>query len=191
MISLLKPPVSRAGPQEIVGRLDQLFRRLCDRRRVPGVRPSSRVRELVGVGSRARSGGVSERVTRYPGPGRSAYASRTALLFVGTPSEAPTTWLPSCIDGRGEGGLGARRGRRSLLPDASPPRCAQLMGLASRGCLVVVLGATAERRNLLFRSDLGLPWIRTVDPTPIQVKQTVNCPGRRKRPPLSCRLGRR
>jgi hypothetical protein len=47
-------------------------------------------------------------------------------------------------------------------PDASPPRYAQLMGLASRGCLVLVLGATAERRNLLFRSDLGLPWIRTL-----------------------------
>src|SRR5689334_9105725 len=44
--------------------------------------------------------------------------------------------------------------------DASPPRCAQLMGLASRGCLALVLGATAERRNLFFRSDLGLPWIR-------------------------------
>jgi hypothetical protein len=47
-------------------------------------------------------------------------------------------------------------------PDASPPRCAQLMGLALRGCLVLVLGATAERRKLLFRSDLGLPWIRTL-----------------------------
>jgi uncharacterized protein YegP (UPF0339 family) len=35
------------------------------------------------------------------------------------------------------------------------------MGLASRGCLALVLGATAERRNLFFRSDLGLPWIRT------------------------------
>ena len=34
------------------------------------------------------------------------------------------------------------------------------MGLASRGCLVLVLGATAERRKLLFRSNLGLPWIR-------------------------------
>src|SRR3981081_4911889 len=56
-------------------------------------------------------------------------------------------------------------------PDASPPRCAQLMGLASRGCLVLVLGATAERRNLLFRSDLGLPWIRTLGVPPIQVKQ--------------------
>src|SRR5271170_4259562 len=57
-------------------------------------------------------------------------------------------------------------------PDASPPRCAQLMGLASRGCLALVLGATAERRNLFFRSDLGLPWIRTLRFTPfIQVKQ--------------------
>jgi len=46
--------------------------------------------------------------------------------------------------------------------DASPPRCAQSMGFASRGCLVLVLGATAERRNLLFRSDLGLPWIRAL-----------------------------
>jgi hypothetical protein len=36
------------------------------------------------------------------------------------------------------------------------------MGFASRGCLVLVLGATAERRNLVFRSDLGLPWIRTL-----------------------------
>ena len=46
------------------------------------------------------------------------------------------------------------------------------MGLASRGCLVIVLGATAERRNLFFRSDLGLPWIRTLRSTPfIQVKQ--------------------
>src|ERR1700682_4994271 len=53
--------------------------------------------------------------------------------------------------------------RQETFPaDASPPRCAQLMGLASRGCLVLVLGATAERRNLLFRSDLGLPWIRTL-----------------------------
>jgi hypothetical protein len=57
-------------------------------------------------------------------------------------------------------------------PDASPPRGAQLMGLALRGYLVLVLGATAERRNLLFRSDLGLPWIRTFRSTPfIQVKQ--------------------
>ena len=54
-----------------------------------------------------------------------------------------------------------RRQETFPCPDASPPRCAQLMGLASRGCLVLVLGATAERRNLLFRSDLGLPWIRT------------------------------
>jgi hypothetical protein len=54
--------------------------------------------------------------------------------------------------------------RQETFPrsDASPPRCAQLMGLALRGCLVLVLGATAERRNLLFRSDLGLPWIRTL-----------------------------
>jgi hypothetical protein len=35
------------------------------------------------------------------------------------------------------------------------------MGITSRGCQVLVLSATAERRNLLFRSDLGLPWIRT------------------------------
>ena len=35
------------------------------------------------------------------------------------------------------------------------------MGFASRGYLVIVLGATAERRNLFFRSDLGLPWIRS------------------------------
>src|SRR6202008_2929302 len=55
-----------------------------------------------------------------------------------------------------------RRQVESFPPDASPPRCAQLMGFASRGCLVIVLGATAERRNLFFRSDLGLPWIRSL-----------------------------
>src|SRR6476620_5147333 len=65
-----------------------------------------------------------------------------------------------------------RRQERVSRPDAGPPRCAQLMGLALRGCLVLVLGATAERRNLLFWSDLGLPWIRTVGVPPIQVKQT-------------------
>ena len=61
---------------------------------------------------------------------------------------------------RGE--MWPRRQETFPRPDASPPRCAQLMGLALRGCPVVVLGATAERRNLLFRSDLGLPWIRTL-----------------------------
>ena len=76
---------------------------------------------------------------------------------------------------RGE--MWPRRQERVSRPDASPPRCAQLMGLASRGCLVLVLGATAERRNLFFRSDLGLPWIRTLDIPPIQVKQTVKCVG--------------
>src|ERR1700756_1910156 len=55
-----------------------------------------------------------------------------------------------------------RRQEDSFSPDAGPPRCAQLMGLALRRCLVLVLGATAERRNLFFRSDLGLPWIRFV-----------------------------
>ena len=70
-----------------------------------------------------------------------------------------------------------RRQETFSPPDASPPRCAQLMGLASRGCLVLVLGATAERRKLLFRSDLGLPWIRTLGVPPIQVKQTVKCVG--------------
>src|SRR5260370_24738379 len=61
---------------------------------------------------------------------------------------------------RGE--MWPRRQETFARPDASPPRCAQLMGLALRGCLVLVLGATAERRKLLFRSDLGLPWIRTL-----------------------------
>ena len=61
---------------------------------------------------------------------------------------------------RGE--MWPRRQDAVSLPDASPPRCAQLMGFASRGCLVIVLDATAERRNLFFRSDLGLPWIRTL-----------------------------
>src|ERR1700677_2257495 len=77
----------------------------------------------------------------------------------GAPSEAPTTWLPSVHEGAVKCGLGVRR--RVSPPDASPPHCAQLMGLASRGCRAIVLGATAERRNLFFRSDLGLPWIRT------------------------------
>ena len=40
-----------------------------------------------------------------------------------------------------------RRQETFSPPDASPPRCAQLMGFALRGCLVLVLGATAERRN--------------------------------------------
>jgi hypothetical protein len=39
-----------------------------------------------------------------------------------------------------------RRQETFSPPDASPPRCAQLMGLASRGSLVLVLGATAERQ---------------------------------------------
>ncbi len=95
------------------------------------------------------------------GSGSSPYTSRTALLTKGTPSEAPTTWLPSVHDGGVKCGLGVRR---HFPPDASPPRCAQLMGLASRGCLVFVLGATAERRNLLFRSDLGLPWAASKHP---------------------------
>src|ERR1700739_2144165 len=78
----------------------------------------------------------------------------------GGPSEAPTTRLPSVHDGAVKCGLGVRTQFPGL--DASPPRCAQLMGFALRGGLVLVLGATAERRNLLFRSDLGLPWIRTL-----------------------------
>jgi hypothetical protein len=86
--------------------------------------------------------------------------SRTTLPTKGAPSEARTTGLPSVHDGAVKCGLGVRTPLSP--PDASPPRCAQLMGLASRGCLVIVLGATAERRNLFFRSDLGLPWIRTL-----------------------------
>ena len=73
-------------------------------------------------------------------------------------------------------GLGVRE--TFPRPDASPPRCAQLMGLASRGCLVLVLGATAERRNLFFRSDLGLPWIRTFSLRPADPGKTVNEAGR-------------
>ena len=68
-----------------------------------------------------------------------------------------------------------RRQETIPRPDASPPRCAQLMGLASRGCLVLVLGATAERRNLLFRSDLGLPWIRTLSVRPAYPSKAVKC----------------
>jgi hypothetical protein len=93
------------------------------------------------------------------GPGSSAYTSRTALRTKRRAVRSRTTWLPSVHDGAVKCGLGVRE--TFPHPDASPPRCAQLMGLASRGCLVLVLGATAERRNLLFRSDLGLPWIRT------------------------------
>ena len=51
--------------------------------------------------------------------------------------------------------------RRHFPRDAGVPRRAQSMGLALRGYLVLVWGATAERRNLLFRSDLGLPRSRT------------------------------
>src|SRR6478609_2520952 len=47
------------------------------------------------------------------------------------------------------------------------------MGLASRGCLVLVLGAIAERRNLIFRSDLGLPWIRTLSLRPAHPGKAV------------------
>jgi hypothetical protein len=49
------------------------------------------------------------------------------------------------------------------------------MGLASRGCLVLVLGATAERRNLFFRSDLGLPWIRTLAWIIREIRRTTAC----------------
>jgi hypothetical protein len=94
------------------------------------------------------------------GHGSSAYTSRTALLTKKNAVRSTNTWLPSVRHGAVKCGLGVRR--NFLPPDASPPRCAQLMGLASRGCLVLVLGATAERRNLFFRSDLGLPWIRTL-----------------------------
>lgn len=38
---------------------------------------------------------------------------------------------------------------RMTAPDTSPPRCAQLMGLALRGYLVLALGATADGRKLL------------------------------------------
>jgi hypothetical protein len=76
----------------------------------------------------------------------------------GRPKQQPPGYQ-ACVM-RGE--MWPRRQETFPCPDASPPRCAQLMGLASRGCLVLVLGATAERRNLLFRSDLGLPWIRTL-----------------------------
>jgi hypothetical protein len=37
---------------------------------------------------------------------------------------------------------------RMAAPDTSPPRCVQLMGLALRGYLVLVLGATADGRKL-------------------------------------------
>ena len=94
------------------------------------------------------------------GPGSSAYTSRTALLTKRRAVRSRTTWLPSVHDGAVK--MWPRRQETFPRPDASPPRCAQLMGLALRGCLVLVLGATAERRNLLFRSDLGLPWIRTL-----------------------------
>ena len=67
------------------------------------------------------------------------------------------------------------RRQETIPPDVGPPRCAQLMGLASRGCLVLVLGAIGERRNLLFWSDLGLPWVPCLKCTPlVQVKQRQN-----------------
>ena len=94
------------------------------------------------------------------GPGSSAYTSRTALLTKkeSRPKHQPPGYQACMM--RGE--MWPRRQETFPRPDASPPRCAQLMGLASRGCLVLVLGATAERRNLFFRSDLGLPWIRAL-----------------------------
>ena len=76
----------------------------------------------------------------------------------GRPKQQPPGYQACMM--RGE--MWPRRQETFPRPDASPPRCAQLMGLASRGCLVLVLGATAERRNLLFWSDLGLPWIRAL-----------------------------
>ena len=49
------------------------------------------------------------------------------------------------------------------------------MGLASRGCLVLVLGATAERRNLLFGPTLvcrgSVPLVYPAYPGKAQVKQ--------------------
>ena len=67
-------------------------------------------------------------------------------------------------------GLGVRR--HFPRPDASPPRCAQLMGLASRGCLSTRAGrhSREEETSLPVR-----PW-SAVDPYPrstpfIQVKQ--------------------
>ena len=91
--------------------------------------------------------------------GSSVYTSRTALLTKRRAVRSTDHRGYQACMMRGE--MWPRRQEGISRPDAGPPRCAQLMGLASRGCLVLVLGATAERRNLLFRSDLGLPWIRT------------------------------
>ena len=129
-----------------------------------------RVEEIPGGGARSRWPRPVRRaasdyslgafaVWPLPAPATSAYTSRTALLTKRSAVRSTNTWLPSVHDGAVKCGLGVRTFPR---PDASPPRCAQLMGLASRGCLVLVLGATTERRNLLFRSDLGLPWIRAL-----------------------------
>ena len=86
--------------------------------------------------------------------------SRTAFLTKRSAVRSTNHLVTKVCMMRGE--MWPRRQERVSPPDASPPRCAQLMGLASRGCLVIVLGATAERRNLFFRSDLGLPWIRSL-----------------------------
>ena len=85
--------------------------------------------------------------------------SRTALLMKRSAVRSSNHLVSKRAWWRGE--MWPRR-QESFPPDASPPRCAQLMGFALRGCLVIVLGATAERRNLFFRSDLGLPWIRSL-----------------------------
>ena len=103
------------------------------------------------------------------GPGSPAYTSRTALLTKRNAVQSTNHLVTKRAPWRSE--MWPRRQKKFLSPHASPPRCAQLMGLASRGCLVLVLGATAERRNLFFRSDLGLPWIRILSLRPIQVKQ--------------------
>jgi hypothetical protein len=62
--------------------------------------------------------------------------------------------------------------RQEILspPDASPPRCAQLMGLASRGCLALRAGrhSREEETSLPIR-----PW-SAVDPYP----RSTPCPGK-------------
>jgi hypothetical protein len=88
-----------------------------------------------------------------------AYTSRTALLTKRSAVRSTNHLVTKRPGWCGE--VWPRRSGESFSPEASPPRCAQLTGLALRGCLALVLGATAERRNLFFRSDLGLPWIRS------------------------------
>src|SRR5271163_2548069 len=103
------------------------------------------------------------------GSGRSAYTSRTALLTKRNAVRSTNHLVTKLHDGAVNV---ASASEDISLPDASPPRCAQLVGLALRGCR----GAHAERHSREEESFLPVrPW-SAVDPYPrstpfIQVKQ--------------------